>query len=190
MPRVSEADRAQLRDIQEAVNNASLSARRAVRSYRNVVIVATGALLVVAASFPFVAAQISTGFVVIQSGGSSAQSAHALIISMASVEVWGALGGIIASTTILYRLRSSRSPDGLPFVQLMLKVPAGALTALFGVVLLQSGILPPLSVATSSKLAAYSVIFGFAQETFTHFVDRRANNLLSKTEPLNNVDGS
>src|SRR5262249_39208867 len=87
-------------------------------------------------------------------------------------------------TTSLYRVRSSRSPEGLQFAQLILKLPAGALTALFGVVLLQSGILPPLSAVADARLAAYAVIFGFAQEAFTHFVDRRARNLLSNTRPL------
>jgi hypothetical protein len=185
---VTKADRAKLRDIQQAINNASLSARRAVRSYRNAVIIATGALLVAAVGFPFAAAHIGTGFVVIER--SSTPSAQSLIVSMATIEVWGVLGGIIAATTSLYRLRASRSPEGLPLAQLMLKVPAGALTALFGVVILQSGILPPLNAVASSKLAAYAVIFGFAQEAFTHFVDRRASNLLSKAEPLDNENGS
>ena len=186
MPSFTSTIRAQLRDIQQAIDTASLSARRAVRSYRNAVIVATGALLVVAVGFPFAAAQITTGLVVIQSERSSISDVRSLALSMASIEIWGVLGGIIAATTSLYRLRSSRSPEGLQLAQLMLKLPAGALTALFGVVLLQSGILPPMSAVASSRLAAYAVIFGFAQEAFTHFVDRRASNLLSKTEPLSN----
>jgi hypothetical protein len=181
--------RAQLREIQRAINDARLSARRAVRSYRNVVIVATGALLAVAVGFPFAAAQITSGLVVIQADHSSSSDARSLIVSMASIELWGVLGSIIAATASLYRLRSSRSLERLQFAQLMLKLPAGALTALFGVVLLQSGILPPLKAVSNSQLAAYAVIFGFAQEAFTHFVDRRASDLLSKSEPFNKEDG-
>jgi hypothetical protein len=187
MPNFS-STRAQLREIQQAIDAASLAARRAVRSYRNAVIVATGTLVVVAVSFPFVAAQVTSGLVVIRSEQSSTSDAKSLIVSMATVEMWGVLGSIIAATASLYRLHSSRSPEGLQLAQLMLKLPAGALTALFGVVLLQSGILPPLTAVASSRLAAYAILFGFAQEAVTHFVDRRANNLLSKTEPLDNEE--
>jgi hypothetical protein len=73
---------------------------------------------------------------------------------------------------------------------LILKLPAGALTALFGVVLLQSEIIPPLGPASNEKLAAYAIIFGFAQEALTHFVDRRASDLLQKSEPKGRSAGS
>lgn len=89
MPDFTRSARAQLRDIQRAINTGSLSARRAVRSYRNAVIVATGALLVVAVGFPFAAAQISGGLVVIQSAHSSTSDVSSLAVSMASIEIWG-----------------------------------------------------------------------------------------------------
>jgi hypothetical protein len=182
MPGLTQTDRAQLRDILRAVDDAALSARRAVRTYRNILIAATVALSAIAVSFPFVAAQISPELVVIRTSGG--QSSQSLAIAMGTIELWGLLGALLAATAGLPRLRSSRSPYGLQVAQSVLKLPTGALTALFGIVLLQSGILPPLTTVHDSTLAAYAGIFGFAQEALTHFIDRRASDLLLKAEPL------
>jgi hypothetical protein len=179
MANLTRADRAQLHDMLQAADDAQFSNRTAVRTYRNALVVAIVALLAIGIAFPFVAAQISSDIVVISTAHSpDPPSVHSLVVSMAGIEVWGLLGGVIAATAGLYRLRSSRSPAGLQLAQLVLKLPAGALTALFGIVLLQSGIIAQLSAADNSKLAAYAVVFGFAQEAFTHFVDRRARELL------------
>jgi hypothetical protein len=189
MPAISPADRAQLRDILAAVDDARLSAYIATRVYRNALIVATVFLLAAAIAFPFGAARLSSGIVVIRAMSRvHPVPTHALIVGMASIEVWGILGGLIAATAGLRRLRTSRSPAGLQLAQLVLKLPAGALTALFGIVLLQSGIIPPLSAVANARLAAYAVIFGYAQEALTHFIDRRAANLLQKSEPLDGKD--
>jgi len=185
---LTSADRARLHGILEDIDNARLSTRTAVRAYRNALIIASAVLLLIAISFPIITARMSLGIVVIRSA--EQPSAHALFVAMGGVELWGLLGGAIAVTTSLYRLRSSRSPAGLQFSQMVLKLPAGALTALFGIVLLQSGILPPLSVAPNTKLAAYAIVFGFAQEALTHFVDRRAGQLLSKSEPASGIAAS
>jgi hypothetical protein len=158
-----------------------LSAQVAIRVYRNALIVGIIVLFIAAVSFPIGAAYVSSGIVIIHSMPPRAfPDTHALILSMVSIEVWGLLGGLIAATATLPRLRASRSPAGLQLAQLVLKLPAGALTALFGIVLLQSGIIPPLSTAPNSRLAAYAVIFGFAQEALTRFIDRRAADLLQK----------
>jgi hypothetical protein len=102
---------------------------------------------------------------------------------LATIEGWGVLGGLIGAVASLRRLRTSRDPAGLHLAQLALKLPAGALTALFGVVLLQSGILP-LSPATSGQIAAYAVLFGFAQEAITRFVDQQSGRILEGALPL------
>ncbi len=191
MPNLIQADRAQLRSILVTLDDIQLSTRTAVRTYRNAILVASGVLLIIAISFPFAAAQVSLGIVVIRVVHSSQlPSAHSLTVAMAAAEVWGLLGGAIAAVTGLYRLRSSRFPAGLQLAQLVLKLPAGALTALFGVVLLQAGIVPPLRAVSNAKLAAYAIIFGFAQEAFTHFVDRRAGHLLLKSESIDGTAGS
>jgi hypothetical protein len=108
----------------------------------------------------------------------------ALLSDLASIEVWGVIGGLIGAIVSLRRLRSSRDPAGLHLAQLALKLPAGALTAVFGVVLLQASILPPLTSVSDDKLAAYAVLFGFGQEALTRFVDQKSGEILDNAKPL------
>jgi hypothetical protein len=103
---------------------------------------------------------------------------------LATIEGWGVLGGLIGAVASLRRLRTSRDPAGLHLAQLALKLPAGALTALFGVVLMQSEIVPPLRPATGGQIAAYAVLFGFAQEAITRFVDQQSGRILDGAQPL------
>ena len=98
----------------------------------------------------------------------------------AELELWGALGGLVGAVVALRRLRGSRRPPGLQIAQIVLKIPAGALLALFGVVLLQSGLLPLLTPAADGQLVAYAMLFGFVQETLTRAVDRHVAALLAK----------
>jgi hypothetical protein len=104
---------------------------------------------------------------------------------LATIEGWGMLGGLIGAVGSLRRVRASRDPAGLHLAQLALKLPAGAVTALFGIVLLQSSILPPLTPVEPGQLAAYAVLFGFAQEALTRFVDQQSGRILANAKTLN-----
>jgi hypothetical protein len=104
--------------------------------------------------------------------------------SLAGIEVWGTLGSAVAVIAGLWRLRSSRQPSGLQLAQLALKIPAGALTALFGVLLLQGQIVLQLKPIESGQIPAYAILFGFAQEALTRFVDGKAGQLLDNAKPL------
>jgi hypothetical protein len=97
---------------------------------------------------------------------------------IATIEVWGAFGGVVGALVALRRINGFRGPYGLQFAQVALKLPAGAFVALFALVLLQSAILPPLASVAGGKLAAYAALFGFAQESVTRLVDQQAGRLL------------
>jgi hypothetical protein len=97
---------------------------------------------------------------------------------IATIEVWGAFGGVVGALVALRRINGFRGPYGLQFAQIALKLPAGAFVALFALVLLQSAILPPLASVAGGKLAAYAALFGFAQESVTRLVDQQAGRLL------------
>lgn len=113
---------------------------------------------------------------------------------IATIEVWGAFGGVVGALVALRRINGFRGPYGLQFAQVALKLPAGAFVALFGLVLLQSAILPPLSTVAGGKLAAYAALFGFAQESVTRMVDQQAGRLLgaarSSSDPQKMPPGS
>ncbi|TCO50286.1 hypothetical protein EV646_102360 [Kribbella antiqua] len=103
---------------------------------------------------------------------------------IASIELWGVLGGLVGAVAGLRNLRGSSQPVGLQLAQIALKIPAGALTAVVGVVLLQAALTPTTQAVAGGKLAALAIIFGAAQEALTTFVDRTAGNLLDKGKTL------
>jgi hypothetical protein len=68
---------------------------------------------------------------------------------------------------------------GIPVALAMLKLPTGALTAVLGLLLMRGGFVPGLSALDSSaQIIGWAIIFGYSQELFTKFVDRRGQDVL------------
>jgi len=172
-----------LRAIQTSVDDSRMAAQIAVRVYRNALVIAVAVLGAVALAFPAVAALADPGMAVIRASETGAP-VGALAGNLSGVEIWGVLGSLVAVIAGLWRLRSSRQPSGLQLAQLALKVPAGALTALFGVLLMQGGIVVQLTAVQARQVPAYAILFGFAQEALTRFVDGKAAELLDNAKPL------
>jgi hypothetical protein len=98
------------------------------------------------------------------------------------VIVAGTIGGLLATAVALRGLRVTGDPYGLRWVQTLLKAPSGALTAVFGTMLLQSELIDALDPQPTPKILVYAAIFGFSQEAVTRFVDKKANALLGAGE--------
>jgi len=111
-------------------------------------------------------------------------SGSAAMGDIASIELWGVLGGLVGAMAGLRNLRGSTQPVGLQLAQIALKIPAGALTALVGVILLQAALTPNTLAVKDGSIAAFAILFGAAQEGITGFVDRAAGNLLDKGKTL------
>jgi hypothetical protein len=95
------------------------------------------------------------------------------------VALIGAIGGMLA---IAFGLAHTKKPpsryDPRAF-QVLLKPVVGAATALAGVLLLQANLLiGPAGNRAESVLLAYALLFGFSQQLFTRFVDKRADDLI------------
>jgi hypothetical protein len=182
---VTEAQRHELFEIRRAVDSARLAAIGNVRIYRRVVVATTIVLTIVAVLFAAFADLLDPKLVILH-GTTAGAAAHdgASTRDVATVEVWGMLGSFVAVVVGLRRLSASRTSVGLHVAQLGLKVPAGALTAVFGIVLLQSSIIPGLKAVDETALGAYAVLFGFAQEALTRLVDNKAGQLINQAQPL------
>ncbi len=98
------------------------------------------------------------------------------------VELLGAIGGLVTALTVLQGLRGYRQPYNLPFVQALLKIPAGALTAFVGVIIVQSGAFG-IDAVTGPKMAAYIILFGAAQELVTRLIDQKARTIIEAASP-------
>lgn len=102
------------------------------------------------------------------------------------VDVWivaglGLLGGGLAAAIAVRNVVSSATPYDVPLALALLKVPTGALTAVTGILLLGGGFVPGLSELDSQRqILAYALLFGYAQQFATRYLDNRASTLLAE----------
>lgn len=102
------------------------------------------------------------------------------------VEVIGLLAAALAAATALRRQQSTSTPFSVPLALAFLKLPSGALTAALGLLLMRADFVPGLSALdTPAQIIGWAIIFGYAQELFTRFVDQRAQTMLGtdRSEP-------
>jgi hypothetical protein len=92
----------------------------------------------------------------------------------------GLLGGALAAAFAIRNVRGSSTPYDIPIALALLKVPSGSLTATAGILLLGGGFVPGLSELDSQRqILAYALVFGYAQQLATRFIDDRAQSLLN-----------
>jgi hypothetical protein len=97
------------------------------------------------------------------------------------IELVGLIAAAVAAAASLRRVQGTTTPYSLPVALALLKLPTGALTAVLGLLLMRGGFVPGLSALdTSGQIVSWAVIFGYAQEIFTLFVDRQANSVLNR----------
>jgi hypothetical protein len=91
----------------------------------------------------------------------------------------GLLGGALAGAFAIRKIRGTSTPYDIPIALALLKVPSGSLTAVAGILLLGGGFVPGLSELDSQRqILAYALVFGYAQQLGTRFIDDRAQALL------------
>ncbi|MEU3189608.1 hypothetical protein ABZ686_02955 [Streptomyces sp. NPDC006992] len=96
------------------------------------------------------------------------------------VELVGLVAACIAATVTLRRMRGTTTPFGVPLTLALLKLPTGALTAVLGILLMRGAFIPGLTDLDSpGQIIAWAIVFGYAQQLFTHLVDNQAQSVLS-----------
>lgn len=96
------------------------------------------------------------------------------------VELVGLVAAAVAAAASLRRIRGTSTPYNVPVALALLKLPTGALTAVLGLLLMRGEFIPGLSALDSSaQIVAWAVIFGYAQQLFTRFVDNQAQLVLN-----------
>jgi hypothetical protein len=95
------------------------------------------------------------------------------------VEIVGLLAAAIAAAGAVRNVHGTSTPYGLPVALAVLKLPTGALTALLGLLLMRGGFVPGLSALDSpGQIVAWAIVFGYAQQLLTRFVDTQAQSVL------------
>jgi len=194
--------RAGLRDAMRVSYDAADELHTRVRSFRNVLIVSTVVLSVLvlavcavgilwpraiplcfqpsfttsgAPAQPITVEQIQSFACPSSTGRSVPRSGDVPIVAL-----MGLLGGALSATFGIQKLRGTSTPYAIPVALSSMKLPAGALTAIVGLVFIHGEFVPGLSELDSQgQVLAYAVLLGVAQHLFTRFVDRRAETVLN-----------
>ncbi|MET8677990.1 hypothetical protein ABZW18_10460 [Streptomyces sp. NPDC004647] len=104
------------------------------------------------------------------------------------VEFIGLVAAAVAAAASLRRIRGTSTPYNVPVALALLKLPTGALTAVLGLLLMRGEFVPGLqSLDSSAQIIAWAVIFGYAQQLFTRFVDNQAQAVLNSVGGPNAV---
>src|SRR5262249_51884280 len=98
----------------------------------------------------------------------------------AIVALVGVLGAALPATPAVQKPRGPPAPYAVPVALAFFKLPAGALTAIAGLLLIKGDFVPGFSnLDSQGQILAYALVFGVAQHLVTRFVDQRANDVLS-----------
>jgi hypothetical protein len=98
------------------------------------------------------------------------------------MELVGALAAAVAAAVSLRRVRGTSTPYNLPVALALLKLPAGALTAALGVLLMRGAFIPGLtSLDSSGQIIAWAVVLGYSQQLITRYADQAAVAVLADT---------
>jgi hypothetical protein len=98
------------------------------------------------------------------------------------VALMGILGGAMSATFAIQRIRTTPAPNSkdLKVSLAFLKLPAGALTAIGGLILIHGQFIPGLTdLDSQGQILAYAIVLGVAQQLVTRFVDQRAEVVLA-----------
>lgn len=88
----------------------------------------------------------------------------------------GAGAGLLTTALAWRSLTYLTGPFAVNTAQATLKVPAGAVAAILGVILVRSGIISGLNVSDSTAYG-YAVVFGLSQQALTQVVDNAAKKI-------------
>lgn len=169
-------DRVQVRQALVDVIAANANRYANLRTFRNILILATGllALLVITVC---VWHAFEPGFLTLCPEKSKTCLGAPPRSEVALVALIGAIGGSLALTLGLANTNAAPSRYDPKRWQVFLKPVTGAVTAVLGIMFVQAGFIVPPVGTTGYALLAYAVVFGFSQQLFTRLVDRRADEL-------------
>jgi hypothetical protein len=96
-----------------------------------------------------------------------------------AVGLMGFLGGVLSVAIFIRGLYLKSTSYNVLIPLALTKLPAGAMTAIAGLLFLAGDFIPGFSaIDTQSQILGYALVFGFAQQLFTKLVDRRAQELI------------
>jgi hypothetical protein len=178
-----------------AAHVASTTEKMQARSFRNIVVAGVVLLLIMAVGlaafgmnmptalrlcFPSVPfpSPLASGLPICPTGGKTAGGWDVPL-----VEIIGLAAASLTAAVSLSKLDGTSTPYAIPSALTLLKLPAGAVSAVLGLALANGGLIPGLNPTTQGEILALAALFGAGQQALTRFVDAKGQ------EVLNNVRG-
>jgi hypothetical protein len=180
---VSTAVRQTLKEIVDVIGQSSANQHYLVRTYRNLLFITAGGLLLLWLVFAFIGwrgpdfLSLCASNATLQPpcpSGSAPGAGDIFLLGFA-----GLVGGAVGALVLLLSVSISGGPFTLAVAQAVLKLPAGAIVALVGLFVLQHGILGILTPQSGSALVAWAIIFGVGQQALTQTIDKRADAIMA-----------
>jgi hypothetical protein len=198
---LTDADRTAVVAAYHAANSQRRREFFRLRSFRNVILAAAGLMLVVAVLLAGIGAlhpqMIPICFHVTDQAKVVCPTAEAEVpagapepvdetidmtvsgLDILLIETLGLVAAALASAFALRGIRGTSMPYSLPVALALLKLPTGALTAVLGLLLMRGGFVPGLSALdTPAQILSWAIVFGYAQQLFTRFVDQQGHAVL------------
>ncbi|GII80671.1 hypothetical protein Sru01_56530 [Sphaerisporangium rufum] len=193
---IGERDRALLQSVlRAAYQDASVESNR-VRSFRNMLLggvvvlsLIVAGLVAIGAAWPGAIPMCGNGTLLASLGAHNIQvcpagaggPSHGDVPLVALV---GMLGAALATAASLSTRSELATKYSLAVAQNLLKAPAGVATAIVGLLILNSGFVPGFAgLSSQTAILVWAMVFGYAQQVVTRFVDQRAATLLHAASP-------
>ncbi|WP_319452995.1 MULTISPECIES: hypothetical protein [unclassified Mycobacterium] len=170
-----------------AVYEASDSENVRLRSFRNLLFGATLALALIAVGLAFVdvTRPSALGLSAAMTGNGADLSSRGNIVV---VELLGLVSASLVGALSLRRMQGTSSAYAVPMATMLLKLPAGALAAVAGLLMIKAGIVgPSVSASSSAHVMGYALLLGASQHSITGLVDRQAQKVLNGVSSKDNA---
>jgi hypothetical protein len=186
--------RALLSKVIQVGHEAADGSHARLRNFRNILLITTTCIAVLVFAFAVVVAfnpravpfcfepgaTPGGGGVAVACPSGDGPGQHPAGLDVVVVAMLGLLGGALSAAVSIRNLRGTSTPYDIPIALSLLKVPAGALTALGALIAIRGEFIPGLSALDSQEqILAYALVFGYAQQLLTGLIDRQALGLLS-----------
>ncbi|SEG99248.1 hypothetical protein SAMN05444920_112315 [Nonomuraea solani] len=167
----------------QAANIAAQQEKVRLRSFRNTILISTAVMAVVALALSVVGAlhpqAIKLCFNDPSTGPACPIGRLPSPWDVAIVELVGLSAASLVGAIGLRHIHGTSAPYTLPIVLALLKLPAGAVSAVIGLMLIQARFVPGLSeLDTSAQILGWAALFGAAQQLITRLVDEQGQNVL------------
>ncbi len=174
-----------------AAHDAEEAGRARVRSFRNILlasVIATGLIAALFIIWGYVKPEVIPQNLCFQQPPTPGNphpvpvcpiGSHAAGRDVLLVELTGLGAAALAGAISIRNIQGTTTPYSVPVMLIALRLPVGALAALFGIFLIHGGVVPGLTALdTGPQIVAWAIIFGILQESVTRLVDQQGKKVL------------